>query len=126
MTKNSRKISPLLLLKQIKRTMARFITLSGVLLIGWLLVAPPAPAADGKTEAAIAARPVTLVEKGRAMAVIVIPAGSKVAGATDLQRYVEKVGGAKLEIITEDKLGDAISGAHVFAGPAEQRAEWWT
>jgi hypothetical protein len=60
---------------------------------------------------------ITIVREGRAEAVIVIPAGSKAAGAADLQRYVEKVSGAKLEIVTEDKLGQTRSGARVFVGP---------
>jgi hypothetical protein len=38
----------LFFLKHIKRTMARFTTVSGLLLIGWLLVAPSAPAAEEK------------------------------------------------------------------------------
>jgi hypothetical protein len=107
----------LLLLKPIERTMARFITLSGVLLIGGLLVASPAPAADGKVQAALATRPVTLVEKGRATAVIVIPAGNNSSEAVHLQRYVEKVSGAKLDIVTEDQLPEAKRGARVFVGP---------
>lgn len=63
------------------------------------------------------AHAITMVRAGQAEAVIVIPAGSKAAGAADLQSYVEKVSGAKLEIVTEDKLGSAKSGARVFVGP---------
>src|SRR5579863_2602914 len=60
---------------------------------------------------------ITLVRAGRAEAVIVVPAGDGSAGAAELQMYVEKVTGAKLEIITEDKLGEFKSGARVFVGP---------
>jgi hypothetical protein len=63
------------------------------------------------------AQAITIVREGRAEAVIVIPAASKATGATDLQRYVEKVSGAKLEIVTEDKLGEVKRGARVFVGP---------
>jgi hypothetical protein len=59
----------------------------------------------------------TIVRAGEAQAIIVVPAGSMAPGAADLRRYVEKVSGAKLEIITEDKLGEAKSGARVFVGP---------
>ena len=39
-------------------------------------------------------RAMTIVREGKAEAVIVIPEGSKAAGAADLQKYVEKVSGA--------------------------------
>src|SRR5271157_1907511 len=63
------------------------------------------------------AHAITIVRSGHTEAVIVVPAGNKVAGAFDLQRYVEKVSGAKLEMVTEDKLGEAKSGARLFIGP---------
>src|SRR5437660_102145 len=63
------------------------------------------------------AHAITIVRAGQAQAVIVVPAGSRPAGAADLQKYVEKVSGAKLGIVTEDKLGQANSGAHLFVGP---------
>jgi hypothetical protein len=63
------------------------------------------------------AHAITIVRAGQAEAVIVVPAGSKSAEAADLQRCVEKVSGAKLEILTEDKLGERKSGARVFVGP---------
>jgi hypothetical protein len=63
------------------------------------------------------AHAITIVRAGQAEAVIVVPAGSKAVEAADLQRYVEKVSGAKLEIVTEDKLGAAKKGARVFVGP---------
>lgn len=70
--------------------------------------------------AVLAAGPVTLVENGRARAVIVVPDGKKSPAAEDLQRYIEKVSGAKLEIVTEDKAGEAKAGAgRVFVGPCE-------
>ena len=51
-------------------------------------------------------------------AVIVVPTGSKASGgAADLQRYVEKVSGAKLQVIAEDQLGEAKDAARVFVGP---------
>src|SRR5579859_1531736 len=56
------------------------------------------------------AQAITIVRAGQAEAVIVVPAASKPAGAADLQKYVEKVSGAKLEIVPEDKLGEAKSG----------------
>ncbi len=60
---------------------------------------------------------ITIVRQGQAQAVIVVPAAGKVAGAADLQTYVEKVSGAKLEILSEDKLGDAKSDTRIFLGP---------
>ena len=63
------------------------------------------------------AHAMTIVRAGHAEAVIVVPAGSKPAGASDLQNYVEKASGAKLEIVTEDKLGESKSRARVFVGP---------
>ena len=68
--------------------------------------------------ASAGAAPVTLVEDGRAGATIVIPAGEKSPAAADLQRYIQKVSGAKLEIVAEDKLGERKDGAsRVFVGP---------
>ena len=63
------------------------------------------------------AQATTLVRAGHAEAVIVVPAGNKAAGAADLQTYVEKASGAKLPIVTEDKLGDANHAPRVFVGP---------
>ncbi len=63
------------------------------------------------------ARAITIVRAGQAEAVIVVPANGKDAGAAELQKYVERVTGAKLEIIAEDKLGEFKSGARVFVGP---------
>jgi len=60
---------------------------------------------------------ITIVRAGQAEAVIVVPEGSKTAAAVELQKYVEKVSGAKLEIVTEDKLDKAKGGARVFVGP---------
>ena len=65
------------------------------------------------------ANAITIVRDGKAQAVIVIPAGSQGAGAADLQKYVEKVSGAKLEIIGEDKLADAKKGPRIFVGPCQ-------
>lgn len=65
----------------------------------------------GRTQA------ITIVRAGQAEAKIVVPAGSKIAGAADLQRYVEKVSGAKLEIVAEDKLAEASSDARILVGP---------
>ena len=104
-----------LLRQPMKRTTTRFMMLSAALLLGGLLVV--SLAAEGKAQAASATQPVTLVERGKATAVIVIPAGSSSAEAVHLQRYIEKVGGAKLDIITEDQLGEAKRGARVFVGP---------
>src|SRR5258708_36884473 len=60
---------------------------------------------------------ITIVRAGQAEAVIAVPAGSKPAGAADLQKYVEKASGAKLEIVAEDKLGEVKNGPRVFVGP---------
>ena len=49
------------------------------------------------------ANAITIVRAGQAQAVIVVPAGSKPAGAADLQKYIEKVSGAKLEIVVGSK-----------------------
>lgn len=67
---------------------------------------------------AITVPPVTLVENSRAQAVIVIPAGSKSLEAINLQSYIEKVSGARLAIVAEDKLLETKNGAsRVFVGP---------
>ena len=68
---------------------------------------------------AIRAHAITIVRSGHAEAVIVVPAGGKPAAAADLQKYVEKASGAKLEIITEDKLGGSKNRARVFVGPCQ-------
>ncbi len=64
--------------------------------------------------------PITLVEAGRAQAVIVVPHGSTSAAATELRDYVEKSTGARLEIIDEGKIA-AVSPslARVFVGATE-------
>ncbi len=66
---------------------------------------------------ASSAHAITIVRAGRAEAVIVVPVGSETAGAADLQRYLEKVSGAELEIVAEDKLEKRKSGNRVFVGP---------
>ena len=63
------------------------------------------------------AHAMTIVRAGEAQAMIVVPARSKPVEALELQKYVEKVSGAKLEIVAEDKLGEAKNGGHVFVGP---------
>jgi hypothetical protein len=63
------------------------------------------------------AHAITIVRAGRSEAVIVIPAGSKAPWAADLRRYVEKVSGAKLDVVSEDKLGEIKTGARLFVGP---------
>jgi hypothetical protein len=60
---------------------------------------------------------ITIVRDGKAEAFIVVPQGSAATGAADLQKYVEKVSGAKLEIVTEDKLESAKHGSRIFVGP---------
>ena len=64
---------------------------------------------------------ITLVEDGRAAAVIVVPAAKIARGAAeDLRDYVEKASGARLEILDESRLETARhKGARVFVGPCE-------
>ena len=62
------------------------------------------------------ARAITLARAGRAEASIVVPVGSTSAEAAELQKYVEKVSGAKLEIVAEDKLATVKSEGRVFVG----------
>src|SRR5437867_12566918 len=57
----------------------------------------------------LAAAPVTLVENGRARAIIVVPDGKTSAAAADLRTYVEKVSGARLEVVEEGTLGQSAS-----------------
>jgi Domain of unknown function (DUF4838) len=60
---------------------------------------------------------ITIVHEGHAEAVIVVPVGDKGVGAAELQGYVQKVSGAKLEIVGEDKLREAKRGSRVYVGP---------
>jgi hypothetical protein len=59
----------------------------------------------------------TIVRAGQAEASIVVPAGSTSDEAAELQKYVEKVSGAKLEIVAEDKLAKVKNAGRVFVGP---------
>ena len=65
------------------------------------------------------ANAITIARDGKAEAVIVVPEGTKTSGAADLQKYVEKVSGAKLEIVAEDKLDKAKNGGRIFVGPCQ-------
>jgi hypothetical protein len=60
---------------------------------------------------------ITIVREGHAEAVIVVPEGDKGVGAAELQGYVEKVSGAKLEMVSEDRLREAKRGSRVYVGP---------
>ncbi len=62
----------------------------------------------------------TLVENGKAKAVIVIPAGQRSPAADELRHYVEKASGARLTIVPEDKLTGFSEGLScVFVGPCQ-------
>lgn len=65
------------------------------------------------------AAPVTLVENGRATAIIVVPdAKTSRDAADDLRTYLEKASGARLDIVEEGRLGEVARGAaRVFVGP---------
>ena len=69
--------------------------------------------------AANPARAIILVRDGHAEAVIVVPADNRPTGADDLQRYVEKVSGAHLDIVPEDKLTEAKARARVYVGSGD-------
>lgn len=62
----------------------------------------------------------TLVEDSQTKAVIVIPAGQKSAAAAELRAYLEKASGARLAILSEDKLAELPTGfSRVFVGPCQ-------
>lgn len=62
----------------------------------------------------------TLVDNGRAEAVIVVADARKSGPAAELRDYVEKASGARLDIVEERQLGQrGRTGARVFVGPVE-------
>jgi len=64
-----------------------------------------------------------LVQNGQPKAVIVIPEGSRSPEAADLQAYLEKVSGARLAIVPENKLGGMQPGTgRLFIGPCQAAA----
>src|SRR5262245_24757765 len=60
---------------------------------------------------------ITVVENGRACAVIVVPTAKPVSAVADLRAYIEKATGARIEVVEEDKLGrTAATGCRIFVG----------
>ena len=77
---------------------------------------------------------VTLVEKGQARAAIVVPAGTVLsgdlgrasagaAGASELQRCIEKATGVLLPVLAEDEIGGRVTGDVVFVGACVKTRE---
>lgn len=63
---------------------------------------------------------VTVVENGRPGAIIVVPAKVKSEAAGELQYYIEKASGAKLDIVAEDKQPESNrAGTRIFVGPVQ-------
>ena len=86
----------------------------------WLAVALPAVLPIVLASSGLAA---TLVENGHPKAVIVVPAGRESPEATDLQVYLQKVSGARLPIVPENKLGELPNVAsRLFVGPCQAAA----
>ncbi|MCI0491566.1 MAG: DUF4838 domain-containing protein, partial [Planctomycetes bacterium] len=78
---------------------------------------PVWPLLAGLIAGAPAAFSASLVENGQAQAAIVVPAGKVPAAAKDLQHYLEKVSGAALPIVMEERLSSVKPGtARIFLG----------
>src|SRR5262245_61444717 len=63
---------------------------------------------------------ITVVENGRALAIIVVPTSKPSPAVADLRDYIEKATGARLEVFEEQKLGGAAAtGSRIFVGACD-------